>query len=213
MKHTALWIPDEIQGMESSGKTIYGAGKAGTPTAIGQVFRAPKGHRYLRKVGFLVMHPTYDRRPSTMPGVTVKVNIRLIVSEWNGERAEAPARWQSESVSLPKQPSELPRIDWLWFDVPALELDSAKTYIAWLTMAELSAAGYDSISIVRMGPRSRTAGPPADWPSLYPDGVMAIWNGANPDHSLTSMTRSLWNVEMSNVNLHFRMLFQSFAWK
>jgi hypothetical protein len=204
---TELWIPLEAPGYETSGMTIYGRAREGVPSAIGQVFELPAAPADLRRVGFMVIYPKDDIR-TTLAGVTTaSVRLRLLVSEWDGGKPRGQPVWQSAAVELAKAPRDdrPSRIDWLWFDVAPLRLRPGQKYLAWLTMAGLSNAAADSISVVRMGPRASIERPKLH--SRYPEGAMAIWSGTNPDDGLAAMGGSAWAIERADVNLHFRMLF------
>jgi hypothetical protein len=207
---TDIWIPDEFRGHDSSGMSIYGKGKAGTPSAIGQVFESPPSHGELRRVGFLAMQPTLNSVPSKVFGVTTtSIRVRMLVSAWDGEKPTWPPAWDSQAVAIQKtlgRGDGMSHIEWLWFDLPPIKLQQGRKYLAWLTMAGLDNHAMDTIAVVRMGPRGSIERPKLH--SVYPPGAMAIWSGTNPDDTLAPMSGSAWTIESTDVNLRFRMLFQ-----
>ena len=199
-------IPGEVNGMESSSLTVYGNARTDArPTGMGQVFQAPEGHNFLRRVGFLIYPPIYPRNSRLETQKTTRMLIRMYLSEWEGAKPSADPIWQSPSIELIKRHVELPQVEWIWFEPPNVKLIQGKKYLAWITPVGMGNEVSGYFSIVRMGSSNGV--------SLFEQGELAIWNKQNPDDSVDAMSRENWGTDRIGSapppSLHFKMHFLS----
>lgn len=209
IKRTEVIIPDPsvvIGG--SSSVTLYTTTKRNAWTAIGQLFRAPEGHSYLTKAGF------YCRESYSWYGEKADLNLVLRISKWDGRKPEG----EPILVSLPASIKKDVKVEWIYFDIFHLKLDSKNTYVAWLSLVGQGNPVDSSIGIMEMRPHTSSPPPrsrdltewqPNKWTTDYSQGNMTMWDQPNPDQSLEPMTKSAWRQESIGINTRFIMHFEN----
>lgn len=197
-----------VRGMESNIFMIQAGGKKDTIAAAGQIFTPGLRTPVLYKLGLLFVQNRFTKQVSDF-----KLQVRL--SEWAGDRPGAAILWVSAPCVIPSVTDDF-QADWVDFDVPHLQLDPAKQYVAWVTLSGLGNPPDAAIGIPGMGPRysspqamGERKPEPADSP--YPQGKRVFCKRDHPDGDLSQMFNTAWEVHDSGHNLHFRMSFENDA--
>ena len=209
IKRTEIIIPDPTTVIGgSSSATLYTTTKGKAWTAIGQLFRSPEDHSYLTRFGF------YCRKSYSWRGEKTDLKLVLRISKWDGKKPKGNPLF----VSIPAIIKKDINVEWVYFDISHLKLDSKNNYVAWLSLARQNNPVNSSIGILEMRPRTSTALPksnkldewqPNVWTTDYAQGSMVMWDQPNPDQSLERMTESAWRQESIGTNTRFTMRFEN----
>ena len=209
IKRTEAIIPDPsavIGG--SSSATLYTTTKEKAWTAIGQLFRVPDEHPYLTKAGF------YCRESYSWYGEKTDLKLVLRISKWDGQKPEG----EPILVSMPANIKKDIKVEWIYFDISHLKLDSNNTYVAWLSLVGQGNPVNSSIGILEMRPHTSSPPPnsgnrnewqPNKWTTDYSQGNMVMWDQPNPDQKIEPMTKSSWRQESIGTNTRFTMHFEN----
>jgi len=197
-----------VRGMESNAFMIQAGGKEDTIAAAGQIFTPGPGTPVLYKLGFLFVQNRFTKQVSDF-----KLQVRL--SEWAGDRPGAAILWVSAPCVIPSVTEDF-QADWVDFDVPHLQLDPAKQYVAWVTLSGLENAPDAAIGIPGMGPRYSSPQAmgerkPDPAGSPYPQGRRVLYKRDHLDGDLSQVFNTAWEVHDAGHNLHFRMSFENEA--
>lgn len=195
---TAVTIPDPTyNSVGTLSINLFTITNSNAPTAVGQLFKAPKGYPYLTRVGFLIGPPPYTKNSNS-------TNVTLRISKWDGTKPDMQTLAISTPASIVGEGRDL---SWVYFYIERLRLDPQFTYVAWLSLIGQGNPMTSAISLrgSSMSIPSRSA--KESYPA-YQDGHMVMWTQPNTDQSLDPMFQSAWQQESIAVNTTFRMQFE-----